>query len=104
MVNSNIFTNGKYDEPIAPYEGLNIGDFSYEQSEIKKWIGLYCFFNGKSCILSYASSGKRKLFVCSDEKCPWAIVLSRGCKKKTNWYDDILTYYNHYHIIHYIDI
>lgn len=103
MVNRNIFTNGNYDEPIAPSKGLNIGDFSYEQSEIKKWIGLYCFFKGRSCRLSNHSNGKRKLFVCSDKKCLWTVVVSRGHQKKTNWYDDKITY-NHYHIIHYIHI
>ena len=78
MANSNLFEGGDYNHPKAPFEGMTIGTFSYKDSEIKKWIELYCLKNLKGCRLGPSSRGKRKVWQCTDQHCSWKVVTNCG--------------------------
>ncbi len=87
MVNYTLFKSGNYWDPIAPSEGLNIGEYEYKDSDIKKWISMYCYSNNKACRLSSVSRGDRKQWECTDESCSWSVAVSRGKRngKKPEW-------------------
>ncbi len=52
---------GEYNKPVKPKVGLEIGQQTYSDSQIKLWINLYCFFlrtKHADYLLIHAERGK----------------------------------------------